>query len=128
MQQISLRAPVKFYMYKFCDHTTHLTKFWSNLTLKCCANTFFESWRTDRGRVPTNYILSARVLWPIARNWVVRKLRRIQFALQEEQLYAECGVRLKKFHPSNLLCISPFLFETNINSILCSELYGHDWL
>ena len=42
MQQISLRAPVKFYMYKFCDHTTHLTKFWSNLTLKCCANTFVK--------------------------------------------------------------------------------------
>ena len=114
MQQMSLKAPVKFYMYKFCDHTTHLTKFWSNLTLTCYANTC-QSWRTNRRRVPTDYILSARVFWPNARNWVVRKLRRIQFALQEEQLYAECGVRLKKFHPSNLLCISPSLFATNIN-------------
>ena len=26
----------------------------------------------------------------VARNWVIRNLRRIQFAMQEEQLYAEC--------------------------------------
>ena len=26
----------------------------------------------------------------VARNWSIRNLRRIQFAMQEEQLYAEC--------------------------------------
>ena len=38
-----------------------------------------------------------------------------QFAIQKEQLYAECGARLKNFHSSNLLCICLSLFETNLN-------------
>ena len=50
-----------------------------------------------------------------ARNWVIRNLRRIQFAIQEEQLYAECGARWKKFYLSHLLCICPSLFETYLN-------------
>ena len=41
--------------------------------------------------------------------------KRIQFAIQEEQLYAECAARLKNFHSSGLLCICPSLFETDLN-------------
>ena len=55
-----------------------------------------ESWRTNRGKLPTDYLLSVRVFWPkalVARNRVIRNLQRIQFAIQEEQLYAECGAR-----------------------------------
>ena len=40
--------------------------------------------------MPTDYLLSAKVFLPkalIVRNWVIRNLRRIQFAMQEEQLY-----------------------------------------
>ena len=63
--------------------------------------------------MPTDYtdLLSARMILPkasVARNGVIRK-RQIQFAKQEEQLYAECGARLKNFHSSNLLCICPLL-------------------
>ena len=39
----------------------------------------------------------------------------LQLALQEEQLYAVCGVRLKNFYSSNLLCICPSSLETNLN-------------
>ena len=52
---------------------------------------------------------------PVARNWLIRNLRRIQFVIQEEQLYAECGARLKNFCLSNLLCICPSVFETCLN-------------
>ena len=41
--------------------------------------------------------------------------KRIQFAIQEEQLYAECGARLKNFYSSSFLCICPSLFETDLN-------------
>ena len=34
--------------------------------LKCYANTLSESWRTNRGRVPTDYLLSERILLPKA--------------------------------------------------------------
>ena len=39
----------------------------------------------------------------------------MQLALQEEQLYAECELRIKNLYSSNLLCICPSLFETNLN-------------
>ena len=42
--------------------------------------------------------------------YFIRNLRRIQFAIQEEQLYAECGARLNNFDLSKSLCISPSLF------------------
>ena len=53
-----------------------------------------ESWRTNRGKLPTDHLISTRVFLPkasFARNWVIRNLRRIQFDMQEKQLYAECG-------------------------------------
>ena len=53
-----------------------------------------ESWRTNIGKLPTDDLISARVFLPkasFARNWVIRNLRRIQFDMQEKQLYAECG-------------------------------------
>ena len=56
-----------------------------------------ESWHTNRGKLPTDYLLSTRVFLPkasVARNWVIRNLRRIQFVIQEEQVYTECGARL----------------------------------
>ena len=68
-------------------------------------------------KLPTEYLLSARVFLPqalVAKIWKIRNLRRIQFAVQEEQLNAECGARLKNFYSSNLLCICPSLFETPI--------------
>ena len=40
-----------------------------------------------------DYLLYAGVFLPkalVARNWVIKNLRRIQIAMQEEQLYAEC--------------------------------------
>ena len=39
----------------------------------------------------------------------------IQLTLQEEQLYAECGMRFKSFYSLNLLNICTFLFITNLN-------------
>ena len=81
---------------------------WSNLTLKCNAYTVFESWRMNRGKLPEDYLLSERVFLPkasVARNWVIRNLKRIQFAIQEEQLHAECRARLNNFFLSKLLCI-----------------------
>ena len=51
----------------------------------------FESWRTNRGKLPADYLLSEKVFFPkasVARNWEIRKIQRIQFAMQEEQLYA----------------------------------------
>ena len=48
----------------------------------------------------------------VVRNWVIRNLRRILLAIQEEQLHAECGAGLKNFYSLNLLCICPSLFET----------------
>ena len=45
----------------------------------------------------------------------VRNLRRMQLALREEQLYAECAVILMNFYSSNLLSICPSLFEINLN-------------
>ena len=68
-------------------------------------------------KLPTCYLLSARVFIPkasVAKIWVIRNLRRIQFAVQEEQLYAECGARLKNFRSSNIFCICPSLFETPV--------------
>ena len=68
-------------------------------------------------KLPTCYLLSARVFFPsasVAKIWVIRNLRRIQFAVQEEQLYAECGARLKNFRSSNIYCICPSLFKTPI--------------
>ena len=50
----------------------------------------------------------------IARNWIIRNLWQIQLALQEEQLPAECTVRLKNFFLSQLLCICPFLLKKNL--------------
>ena len=50
----------------------------------------------------------------IARNWIIRNLWQIQLALQEEQLPAECTVRLKNFFLSKLLCICPFLLKKNL--------------
>ena len=60
-----------------------------------------------------------------ARNWVIRNLRRIQFAIQEEQLYSEHGARLKNFHSSNLLCIWPSLFGTYLNKAKYSIYEKH---
>ena len=63
---------------------------------------------------PTDYLLSERVFLPkasVARNWVIKNLRQIQFAIQEEQLYAECGARLKNIYLSKLLCICLSLFQ-----------------
>ena len=48
------------------------------------------------------YLFSCRYknIWDIgiSTNWVIRNLRRIQFAIQREQLYAEWGARLKNLH------------------------------
>ena len=68
------------------------------------------------------YLFSCRYknIWDIgiSTNWVIRNLRRIQFAIQREQLYAEWGARLKNFHSSNLLwIISLSLFEI----VMCYE-------
>ena len=45
----------------------------------------------------------------------MKNLRRIQFAIREEQLYAECGAKLKNIFLSNLVRICPSLFETYLN-------------
>ena len=66
------------------------------LTLKCYANTFVkvEGQIEEECRRTISYPMKKGILTQsfIVRNWVIRKLRprRIQLALQEEQLYAEC--------------------------------------
>ena len=62
----------------------------------------------------------------------IRHLRRIQIALQE-LLYAVCGVRLKNFDSSNLLCICPFILETNLSKgkyylVSCNDALGKNTL
>ena len=72
-------------------------------------------WRETAAGLST---ICASVFLPkasVARNWLIRNLRRIQFVIQEDQLYAECGARLKNFCLSNLLCICPSVFETYLN-------------
>ena len=65
------------------------------LTLKCYANTFVkvEGQIEEESRRTISYPMKRGILTQsfIVRNWVIRKLRRTQLALQEEQLYAECG-------------------------------------
>ena len=68
---------------------------------------FCESWRTNRGRVPTDYLLSARVFWPKAllhaRNWVIRN-RYCEYSFQ----YKKNNFMLNaNFRSSNLICICP---------------------
>ena len=92
-----------FVLYQFevnCDHTTRCTKCWSNETLKCYAKKFvIVDRQTEEDWVLPHYLLSERVFLPKSllqkkkKNWIVRNLRWIQLALQEEQLYAECAVR-----------------------------------
>ena len=48
----------------------------------------------------------------------------MRLALQEEQLNVECGLRSKNLYSSNLLNISAFLFETNLNKAKYS-IYGN---
>ena len=97
------------------DRRTRCTISWSNSTLKCDANTFVKvDAQVEENCRPTDYLLSERVFLPkasVARNWIIKNLRQIQFAIQEEQLYAECGARLKNIYLSKLLCICPSLFE-----------------
>jgi len=52
----------------------------------------------------------------VARKLVIRNIRRIQFAIQEEQVYAECGARLNNFYLSKLLCIFPSLFCKKVST------------
>ena len=76
-------------------------------------------------------VLSARVFLPkasVATNWVIRNLRRIQFTIQEEQLYAECGARLNNFYLSKLLRIFSLLFSQKISTkhnITSTEISYH---
>ena len=100
---------------------TRCTKCWSSLTFECNANTFVnvdtqieEEWRRTISPVCKGILAQSFT----ATKWVVRNLRRKQFAIQGEQLYAEWGARLKNFHSSNLLCICLSLFET----VMCYEI------
>ena len=117
LQQTSLRA-LYFYICKFevnRDRRTRCTKCWSSLTFECNANTFVnvdtqieEEWRWTISPFCKSILAQSFT----ATNWVIRNLRRKQFAIQGEQLYAEWGARLMNFHSSNLLCICLSLFET----------------
>ena len=75
--------------------------------------------RTNRGKLPTDYLPPARVFLPkasVARNWVIRNLRRIQFAWYKKNNFVlNSGAKLKIFHSSNLLGICPSLFEIYLN-------------
>ena len=131
LQQIRLIS-LQFYICKFEVNRyrrTRCTNSWSNLTLKCNPNTFVKvDAQIEENCRPTIRYPQARVFLPkasVARNWVIRNLRRIQFAIQEEQLYAEHGARLKNFHSSNLLCILPSLFETYLNKAKYSVYEKH---
>ena len=68
--------------------------------------------------MPTGYLLSARVFLPkalVARNWLIRNLRRIQFAMQEEQLYAKCG-QDERTSTYQSYCVSALLFSKKIST------------
>ena len=70
--------------------------------------------------------MSARVFesqsFIISRNWVIINLRRIQFAIQEKQLYAERGARLKNICLSKLPCICPSLYNFRKKSQASTEI------
>ena len=76
-----------------------------------------EIWHNNKGQLPADYLLSARVFAQslVARNGVIRNLRRIQYARQEEQLYAGGGARLNNFYLSKLLGIL-FSFHKKIST------------
>ena len=73
-----------------------------------------------------DYLLSARVFLPkasFARNWVIKNIRRRQLAIQEEQLYTECGARLNNFYLSKLLWFFPSLLAKNLKDLLDGSDY-----
>ena len=51
----------------------------------------------------------------VARNWLIRNLRRIQFAMQEEQLYAKCG-QDERTSTYQSYCVSALLFSKKIST------------
>ena len=67
---------------------------------------------TARGIVPKDYLLFLKGIltqsFITTKRILIRNQRRIQLAVQKEQLCAECGVKLKNFCLSKLLCICPF--------------------
>ena len=132
LQQINLRA-LQFYICKFevnRDLRTRCTNSWSNLTLKCNPNTFVKvDAQIEENCRPSIPYPQARVFLPkasVARNWVIRNLRRIQFAIQEEQLYAECRAGLKtSIHQTYFVFVplfwKPILTRQNIASTRNSQ-------
>ena len=92
------------------------TNSWSNLTLKCNINTFVKAdAQIEENCRRTMNVLSARVFFPktsVARNWVIRNLRQIQFRNTRRTILCWMRARLKNVHSSNLLSICLSLFET----------------
>ena len=91
---------------------TRCTKSWSNIALKCYANTFVKVDAQNTGQLPTDYPLSKRVFLPKAP---------LQETSNQEPMVNTvgttrrttlccCGLRLNNFYSSNLLSINvPFI-------------------
>ena len=79
-------------------------------------------WKTADGLSPfCKGILSESF---IARNWVIRNLRRIQFAMQEKQLYAECRARLAHLFIKVTVYL-PFSFRKKSQQSNWYSMYGN---
>ena len=106
---------------KNSENTKKATKvahnvFWEYLKEKKLTKESLVSWKKKSWRLlkQYRYIESVNVvILTLPKFHLIDK--RIQFAVQEEQLYAECGARLKNFHSSSLLWICLSLFETDLN-------------
>ena len=68
-----------------------------------------KDWRTNRGKLNRRRTISYLQWYSYGK---------LQFAIQEEQLYAECGAWYKNFYLSKLLCICPSIFETYLNKAI----------
>ena len=117
-----------------------------NLAILCfkaliCINYNYSVWVYIKIDLTCKSVVSKQLVTNyVWKNWghshcspaVIRHLRRIQIALQE-LLYAVCGVRLKNFDSSNLLCICPFILETNLSKgkyylVSCNDALGKNTL
>ena len=103
------------------NRRTHCTKCWSNLTLKCNVNTFVKTDAQIREecRRTISYLQGYSCPKLYCKKLTNQKptVNAVPTPIQEEQLHAECGARLKNFHSWNLLCICLSLFETNPNNL-----------
>ena len=118
LQQISVRA-LQVDICKFegnRDRRTRCTKCWSNLTLKCYANTFVKV--DARIKVECRQTISNLKGYSCLKLYCKKQSNQKPAANIVGTFFRRttlCAVILKNFYWPNVSCICPSLFETNLN-------------